>query len=35
VFPIECAPSQNVLKEMYVRPGAVPVGQVIQFYDMG
>lgn len=32
---IECDPSQNVLGELYVRAGTVPVGQDPRFFDLG
>ena len=33
LHPIECAPKQNVLSELYIRPGAVPAGQDVKTYD--
>lgn len=35
LHPIECARSQNVLSELYVRPGAVPAGEDVKTYDFG
>lgn len=35
LHPIECARSQTVLPELYVRPSAVPVGEDIKTYDFG
>lgn len=35
LHPIECARSQSVLNELYVRPSALPVGEDIKTYDMG
>lgn len=35
LHPIECAPKQNVLSELYIRPGAVPAGQDVKTYDFG
>lgn len=35
LHPIECARSQSVLSEMYVRPGTVPVGEDVKTYDFG
>lgn len=32
---IECQPSQNVLSNLYTRPGTVPTGNDIRFYDLG
>lgn len=33
LHPIECARSQNVLTELYVRPGGVPAGEDVKTYD--
>lgn len=35
LHPIECARSQNVLSELYVRPSALPTGEDIKTYDFG
>lgn len=35
LHPIECARSQNVLSELYIRTGAVPAGQDVKTYDFG
>lgn len=35
LHPVECARSQNVLSELYVRPGAVPAGEDVKTYDFG
>jgi len=35
IHPIECARSQNVLSELYIRSGAVPSGEDIKTYDFG
>lgn len=35
LHPIECARSQNVLSELYIRPGAVPAGEDVKTYDFG
>lgn len=35
LHPIECARSQNVLSELYVRPSTVPAGEDIKTYDFG
>lgn len=35
LHPIECARSQNVLSELYTRPGAVPAGEDVKTYDFG
>lgn len=35
LHPIECARPQNVLTELYVRPGALPVGEDRKTYDFG
>lgn len=35
LHPIECARSQNVLSELYIRTGAVPVGEDLKTYDFG
>lgn len=35
IHPIECARSQNVLSELYVRSGSVPAGEDIKTYDFG
>lgn len=35
MHPIECARSQNVLSELYVRPSALPAGEDIKTYDFG
>lgn len=35
LHPIECARSQNVLSELYVRPGPVPSGEDVKTYDFG
>lgn len=35
IHPVECARSQTVLSELYVRPSAVPVGEDIKTYDFG
>lgn len=35
LHPIECARSQNVLSELYVRPGVVPAGEDVKTYDFG
>lgn len=35
IHPVECAPGENVLKNMYVRTGAVPTGEDARFYDLG
>lgn len=35
IHPVECARSQNVLSELYIRSGAVPSGEDIKTYDFG
>lgn len=35
LHPVECARSQNVLSELYVRSGVVPVGEDVKTYDFG
>lgn len=35
VHPVECARSQNVLSELYIRPGQVPAGEDVKTYDFG
>ena len=35
LHPIECARSQTVLPELYVRPSTVPVGEDVKTYDFG
>lgn len=35
LHPIECARSQNVLSELYTRPGTVPAGEDVKTYDFG
>lgn len=35
IHPIECARSQSVLSELYVRTAAVPTGEDIKTYDFG
>lgn len=35
LHPIECARSQTVLPELYVRPAAVPIGEDVKTYDFG
>lgn len=35
LHPIECARGQNVLSELYVRPGTVPPGEDVKTYDFG
>lgn len=35
LHPIECANRQNVLSELYIRPGIVPVGEDVKTYDFG
>lgn len=35
LHPIECARSQNVLSELYIRTGAVPSGEDVKTYDFG
>jgi hypothetical protein len=35
LHPIECARSQNVLSELYVRQGPVPAGEDVKTYDFG
>lgn len=35
LHPIECARNQNVLSELYVRPGSVPSGEDVKTYDFG
>lgn len=35
LHPVECARSQSVLSELYVRPSALPVGEDIKTYDFG
>lgn len=35
LHPVECARSQNVLSELYVRPGSVPAGEDPKTYDFG
>lgn len=34
LHPIECARSQTVLSELYVRPGATPTGEDVKTYDL-
>lgn len=35
LHPIECARSQSVLSELYIRTGTVPVGEDVKTYDFG
>lgn len=35
IHPIECRRPQNVLTELYVRPGNVPAGEDVKTYDFG
>jgi len=35
IHPIECAPGEAVLEELYIRTGALPATEVVQFYDHG
>lgn len=35
LHPIECANRQNVLSELYIRPGSVPDGEDVKTYDFG
>ncbi len=35
IHPVECAPGEAPLDELYIRTGALPAGEVIQFYDLG
>jgi len=35
IHPIECARSESVLGDLYVRPGAVPAGDDQRLYDFG
>jgi len=35
IHPIECAQGEAVLDELYIRTGALPATEVIQFYDHG
>lgn len=35
IHPIECAPKEAPLDNLYIRTGAVPSGQSAQFYDLG
>lgn len=35
LHPIECARSQNVLSELYIRPATVPAGEDVKTYDFG
>lgn len=35
IHPVECAPSENILKNMFVRTSAVPTGEDARFYDLG
>lgn len=35
LHPVECDRTQNVLSELYVRPGIVPPGEDIKTYDFG
>jgi hypothetical protein len=35
LHPIECANRQNVLSELYIRPGTLPAGEDVKTYDFG
>ena len=35
IHPVECAPGEAVLDELYIRTGTIPAGEVPQFYDFG
>lgn len=35
IHPVECAPGESPLEELYIRTGAIPAGEVAQFYDFG
>lgn len=35
IHPVECATGESPLEELYVRTGALPAGEVQQFYDFG
>ncbi len=35
IHPVECASLEAPLSELYIRTGALPAGEVLQFYDYG